>query len=95
MAPSPSPARTRPSFRGKPDGVISVDLAAVFFSDGGVGQDQAGISRLADLDQGQMPAGAAAAASARIGDARSIYHDGVLSHVTAPRRRAVRSRGWR
>jgi hypothetical protein len=42
-----------------------------------------------------MPAGAAAAASARIGDARSIYHDGVLSHVTAPRRRAVRSRGWR
>jgi len=27
-----------------------------------------------------MPAGAAAAASARIGDARSIYHDGVFSH---------------
>jgi uncharacterized protein YunC (DUF1805 family) len=68
-------------FRGKPDGVISVDLTAVFFSDGGVGMDQAGISRLADLDQRRMPAGAAAAASARIGDARSIYHDGVLSHV--------------
>jgi hypothetical protein len=68
-------------FRGKPDGVISVDLAAVFFSDGGVGMDQAGISRLADLDQRGTPAGAATAASAAIGDSRSIYRDGVLSHV--------------
>jgi len=70
-------------FRGKPDGVISVDLKAVFFSDGGVGMDGAGITRLADLDARGMPAGAAAAASASIGDSRSIYNEGILSHVNA------------
>jgi hypothetical protein len=68
-------------FRGRPDGVISVNLTAVFFSDGGVGLDGAGISRLPDLDKRGMPAGAAAAASARIGDSRSIYNEGVFSHV--------------
>lgn len=68
-------------FRGRPDGVISVDLRAVFFSDGGVGMDGAGITRLADLDQRGMPAGAASAASASIGNSRSIYETGVLSHV--------------
>jgi uncharacterized protein YunC (DUF1805 family) len=68
-------------FRGRPDSVISVRLRAVFFSDGGVGMDSAGVSRLPDLDAKGIPAGAAAAMSARIGDARSIYHDGVFSHV--------------
>ncbi len=68
-------------FRGKPDGIISVDLVAVFFSDAGVGMDGAGITRLADLDTRGMPAGAAAAASASIGNARSIYETGILSHV--------------
>jgi len=78
-------------FRGKPDGVMSVDLTAVFFSDGGVGMDQAGISRLADLDKRGMPAGAAAAATAAIGDSRSIYREGMLSHVN----RAAAERGAR
>jgi hypothetical protein len=68
-------------FRGKPDNVISVKLRAVFFSDGGVGLDAAGVSRLPNLDTMGIPAGAAAAMSARIGDSRSIYGDGVLSHV--------------
>jgi hypothetical protein len=78
-------------FRGKPDGVISVDLHAVFFNDAGVGMDGAGISRLADLDKRSMPAGAAGADSARIGDSRSIYNDGVLSHVN----KAAAARGGR
>ena len=68
-------------FRGKPDNIISVKLRAVFFSDGGVGMDAAGISRLPDLDAKGIPAGAAAAMSASIGDSRSIYRDGILSHV--------------
>jgi hypothetical protein len=76
-------------FRGKPDGVISVDLVAAFFSDAGVGRDGAGVSRLADLDRRGMPAGAAAAASASIGNSRSIYATGVLSHVNE----AARSQG--
>lgn len=68
-------------FRGRPDGIIAPDVHAAFFSDGGVGKDQAGISRLALLDARHIPAGAAAAASAPIGDARAIYRDGILSHV--------------
>jgi hypothetical protein len=70
-------------FRGKPDGVISVDLRAVFFNDAGVGMDGAGISRLADLDKRGMVAGAASADSAPIGDSRAIYGQGILSHVNA------------
>jgi hypothetical protein len=69
-------------FRGRPDGVVSVDLTAIFFSDGGIGMDEAGVSRLPDLDRRGMPAGAAAAASAAIGNARSIYETGILSRVT-------------
>jgi uncharacterized protein YunC (DUF1805 family) len=68
-------------FRGRPDNVISVHLRGVFFSDGGVGLDAAGISRLPDLDGRGIPAGAAAAMSAPIGDSRAIYRDGILSHV--------------
>ncbi|MEJ0011748.1 MAG: hypothetical protein WDM94_03790 [Bauldia sp.] len=68
-------------FRGRPDNVIAIPLRAVFFSDGGVGMDNAGVSRLPNLDEKGIPAGAAAAMSARIGDARSIYNDGVFSHV--------------
>jgi hypothetical protein len=68
-------------FRGQPDGVISVELTGVFFSDGGIGMDNAGITRLADLDKRRMPAGAAAAASAAIGNSRQILAEGILSSV--------------
>lgn len=68
-------------FRGRPDAVISVSLRGVFFSDGGIGLDGAGITRLADLDGRAMPAGAAAAASAAIGNSRQIFAEGLLSSV--------------
>lgn len=68
-------------FRGKPDNIISVPLTAVFFSDGGVGLDNAGVSRLPDLDAKGIPAGAAAAMSASIGNSRSIYAEGIFSHL--------------
>lgn len=68
-------------FRGQPDDVIKQHLHAVFFSDGGVGLDGAGVRRLPELDKHGIPAGAVAAMSAPIGDARGIYRDGVLSHV--------------
>ena len=70
-------------FRGRPDDVVKPDVAAIFFSDGGVGKDQAGITRLRLLDERGIPAGAASADSAPIGYARAIYADGVLSHVNA------------
>ena len=70
-------------FRGQPDDVIKPQLHAVFFSDGGVGLDKAGVWRLPELDKRGIPAGAIAAMSAPIGDARGIYKDGVFSHVNA------------
>lgn len=68
-------------FRGRPDDVIKPQLHAVFFSDGGVGLDGAGVRRLPELDQRGIPAGAVAAMSAPIGDSRAILERGVLSHV--------------
>ncbi len=70
-------------FRGRPDDVVKPAVAAIFFSDAGVGKDQAGIKRLGLLDERGIPAGTASAASAPIGYARPIYRDGILSHVNA------------
>jgi hypothetical protein len=53
----------------------------VFFSDAGGGMDEAGIARLADLDQKRIVAGTTSADSAPIGDSRALYRDGILSHV--------------
>jgi uncharacterized protein YunC (DUF1805 family) len=68
-------------FRGRPDNVIGPQLHAVFFSDAGVGKDEAGIRRLSLLDERRMAAGTASAATGAIGDSRDIYNEGVLSHV--------------
>jgi hypothetical protein len=70
-------------FRGKPDDVIRPQVRAIFFSDAGVGMDAAGIARLPVLDARGIAAGTASADSAEIGDSRSIYEDGVLSHFNA------------
>jgi hypothetical protein len=70
-------------FRGKPDGLIQPDVRAIFFSDAGIGLDDAGVTRLPLLDERHIVAGAAGAQSAAIGDARSIYADGILSRVNA------------
>ncbi len=70
-------------FRGQPDNVISVDVFAAFFNDAGVGQDNAGIARLEDLDRRGTIAATVAAHSAEIGVARSTCEDGVVSHVNA------------
>jgi hypothetical protein len=75
---------------GRPDNAVSPDVYAVFFSDGGVGMDGAGIARLMPLDQRGIPAGAVSADSAPIGDSRALYHDGILSHVNQA---AVRAGG--
>jgi hypothetical protein len=68
-------------FRGKPDDVIRPHLEAVFFSDGGVGLDAAGIARLPTLDGRGIVSGAVSASSASIGDAMSIYERGILYHL--------------
>ncbi|WP_142850299.1 hypothetical protein [Telmatospirillum sp. J64-1] len=75
-------------FRGKPDGLIAPALHAVFFNDAGVGLGQAGIKRLALLDERKLIAGTVSADSAAIGNSREIYEIGILSHVNEAARAA-------
>jgi hypothetical protein len=70
-------------FRGKPDDVVRPAVRAIFFSDAGVGLDGAGIARLPALDTRGIVAATVSAASAEIGNSRSIYAEGVLSHANA------------
>ncbi len=66
---------------GKPDTVVPPGVFAAFFHDAGGAKDGSGYSRLASLDGLGVIGATVAADSARIGDARSCYQDGVLSHV--------------
>lgn len=76
---------------GRPDTVVPQGVFAAFFHDAGGAKDGSGHSRLASLDGAGVAAATVAADSARIGDARSCYEDGVLSHVND----AARGRGAR
>jgi hypothetical protein len=80
---------------GRPDTIVPRGIHAVFFSDAGVGLDGAGIARLGHLDGLGIVAGTTSAASAPIGDARALYQDGVLSHLTGAALRAGGAKGMR
>ena len=58
-----------------------VAARAAIFNDAGVGADGVGITRLAELDARGIPAATVSNTSARIGDGRSIWQSGVISHV--------------
>ena len=66
---------------GEAGSALMVDAFAAFYNDAGGGADGIGYSRLAALDERNIVAGTVAAMSARIGDGRSTYGDGTLSHV--------------
>src|SRR5579863_7637994 len=68
---------------GRPETALKYDVRAAFYNDAGIGIDEAGVSRLPALDRRGIAAATVSAASARIGDARSTYEDGVLSRVNA------------
>ena len=72
---------------GKPDHILDVDVFAAFFNDAGGGKDDAGFARLPTLDERSIAAGAVSCHTARIGDGRSTYDTGVLSHVNETARR--------
>jgi hypothetical protein len=59
------------------------DVAAAVFHDAGIDVATHTASRLPDLDVRGIPAAVVAAASARIGDARSIWDTGIVSQVNA------------
>jgi len=68
---------------GRPDTALKYDALAALFNDAGIGIDEAGVTRLPALDARGIAAGTVAAASARIGDARSTYEGGILSRVNS------------
>jgi hypothetical protein len=68
---------------GRPETALKYDVLGALYNDAGIGKDQAGASRLPALDDRRIPAATVAAASARIGDARSTYEDGVISRINA------------
>lgn len=76
---------------GDPASALPVDAAGAFFNDAGGGRDGAGHSRLPVLDARGIAAATVGHASARIGDARSMWETGVLSRVNA----AAAARGLR
>ena len=66
---------------GRPETALKIDAFAALFNDAGIGIDEAGVTRLPALDGRGIAAGTVAATSARIGDARSTYEDGILTRV--------------
>jgi len=64
-----------------PRTALKVDAFAAFYNDAGGGAEEAGFTRLPALDARGIAAGTVAAMSARIGDGRSTYEDGILSRV--------------
>jgi hypothetical protein len=66
---------------GDPAMALRVDGFAAVFSDAGIGIDQAGIGRLPALDGRRIAAFVVAADSASIGEAASIFQDGIISAV--------------
>jgi len=68
---------------GKPETALKYDVLGALYNDAGIGKDGAGTSRLPALDARGIAAATVSAASARIGDARSTYEDGIISRVNA------------
>jgi hypothetical protein len=66
---------------GNPDNAFAVDVLACAFNDAGVGIDGIGITRLPALDQRGIAAVAVDCMTARIGDARSHWESGIISHA--------------
>jgi hypothetical protein len=66
---------------GRPETALKIDALAALFNDAGIGIDGAGVTRLPALESRGIAAGTVAASSARIGDARSTYEDGILTRV--------------
>jgi hypothetical protein len=76
---------------GDPKKALRAEGFAAVFNDAGIGKDDAGIARLPALDDRGIAGFTVAAASARIGDARSTLCDGVISRVN----RTAAARGAR
>ncbi|MCX5818936.1 MAG: hypothetical protein NT047_03345 [Deltaproteobacteria bacterium] len=72
---------------------FNVQALVAIFNDAGVGIDQAGLGRLGALDERGIASVTVANTSARIGDSRSTYNDGIISHANQHAIRLGASRG--
>lgn len=59
---------------------IRIRLAGVIFNDAGVGREEAGIAALQLLQGIDVPAAAVSHMSGKIGQARDMWENGVISH---------------
>jgi hypothetical protein len=66
---------------GRAASAAKAPVRAIVYNDAGIGIDDAGIGRLAALDERDIVAATVSAASARIGDGLSTYGEGILSAV--------------
>ena len=80
---------------GDPAMALRTQAFAAVFNDAGIGVEEAGIGRLAALERRGVAAFTVAAASARIGEARSSFEDGVISRVNAAAARLGAAAGMR
>lgn len=71
---------------GDPAMALRTDAFAAVFNDAGGGRDGAGVTRLPALARRGIAAITVSAASARIGDARSSFADGIVSALNGPAR---------
>jgi hypothetical protein len=68
---------------GRPETALKYDAVAAVYNDAGCGIDGAGTSRLPALDARGIAGATVGHDSARIGDARSSWDGGVITHVNA------------
>jgi hypothetical protein len=68
---------------GRRESALAVDAMAAVFNDAGLGVDRIGISRLPVLEARGIYAATVDCMSARIGDGRSMWISGILSHLNA------------
>jgi hypothetical protein len=80
---------------GRPESALGVDAAAAVFNDAGVGADRIGITRLPALAVRGIPAATVDCMSARIGDGRSLWESGLISHMNAVAAQRGVARGMR
>ncbi len=66
---------------GWPESAVGEAVFAALFNDAGIGIDEAGTTRLPALDARGIAAATVDAATARIGDGRSTFADGIVSRV--------------
>ena len=78
---------------GKREKAFNVQALVAVFNDAGVGIDQAGIGRLDPLNERGIAAATVAHTSACIGDSRSTYYEGVISHINQRAIKLGASRG--